>query len=196
MVLVHRVDTALVGTLEVQLLGVQEGLASWQMSTIGSMNRGSYGELVHLGRDMGEWLETVHDVGVALPFQPHLGLAVALEHVAAGGGPPAVALGDETLDQFLARRRRSRRLGRAEGTQPNDETLAPHIARSRRRVNRFDAFGLAMIDPFHVSYEIGFMIVRYTAVGKGVRACSVIDILRVFKYYWYLNVETTPEERS
>jgi hypothetical protein len=53
-----------------------------------------------------------------------------------------------------------------------------------------------MIDPLHVTYEIGFIIVRYTAVGKAVRACSLIDILQVFKYYRYLNVDNDAQERS
>ncbi len=69
---------------------------------------------------MGEGLDAVDDVGVALPLDHRLTRHVGVEHVAAGVDPAALAVAHEVGDELLARVDHVGDLCRREHTLPHD----------------------------------------------------------------------------
>ena len=75
---------AVVRPLQVELLREQApGSGRPTMCCIGSVNRGSRPQRLELGAEVGERLDAVEDVGVALPLEHHVVEEVGLERVAA-----------------------------------------------------------------------------------------------------------------
>ena len=122
MVLVHRVHAAVVRTLQVQLLGEEHRIGAEDVACQVEEAR-IVGPLVERGTEMGERLDAVDDVAVALPLDHRLTRHVGIEHVAAGVDASALTVAHEVGDELLARVDHLGDLGGGEHALAHDEAV-------------------------------------------------------------------------
>jgi hypothetical protein len=98
---VQRVGAAEPGPLEVELLGEQHrvGIADHGPHRVDQARVAR--PPLELGREVGEGLDAVHHVAVALPLDEHAPEHVGVEHVATGAEAVALAIPHEVGDQLL-----------------------------------------------------------------------------------------------